>query len=266
MMLERVNSPTSDFGRTVGNAFVRKLSSLALLSQMDLAALAGVCAHSRWEPARKDLVHEDLAPSGALVLLEGFACRYRRLSDGGRQILSFLLPGDLCDLDHNLPSGRDYAIGTLSVCNVAWISSTNYSELLSSHSTVAAALRTAKLLEEAILRDWLVGLGRRHAPERLARLLCELLERAQAVGLASADRCHLPIMQVDFGDATGLSTVHISRSLQALRLAGLLEIVARRLHVIDLPRLHAFCEFSPMRARLGDGFAVEASAITWGAA
>ena len=266
MMFEPMDSPTSDSGPCAGNALVRKLSSLALLSQADLAALALASVHSRWEPAHKDLVYEDCAPSGALVLLEGFACRYRRMADGGRQILSFLLPGDLCDFDRTLPGGSDHAIGALSACNVAWISSANYSELLTSHLAVAAALETAKLMEEAIMRDWLVSLGRRRAPERLARLLCELLDRLQAVGLASANSCDLPLTQIDFGDALGLSPVHISRSLQGLRLAGLLEIVARRLHVVDLPRLHALCEFSSVRARLGNASALEIPAVAFGAA
>ncbi len=110
------------------------------------------------------------------------------------------------------------------------------------------------------MRDWLVSLGRRRAQERLARLFCELLDRLQAVGLAGVDSCDLPLTQVDFADAMGLTTVHINRSLQGLKSEGLVEIVARRLQVLDLPRLHAYCEFSPMRARLGNATAPELSA------
>jgi CRP-like cAMP-binding protein len=75
-----------------------------------------------------------------------------------------------------------------------------------------------------VLREWLVNIGRREAPERVAHILCELLLRLRAVGLADSDSYELPITQEELGDTLGLSTVHVNRTLQALRAENLITL------------------------------------------
>lgn len=266
MTYERIETARRGAERPFDNAFLRNISGLAFLSERDRAAIAQVSAPMRSLPAHADLVRRDDVPERALILLEGFACRYRYLSDGRRQILAFLLPGDLVDLDCALLGRMDHAIGASTACKIAWVSHEAYERLLSEHPQIASALRLAKLAEEAISRDWLVGLGRRSAAERLAYLFSEFLDRLQAVSLADENSCDLPITQVELSDAAGLSTVHVSRSLQALRSAGLVQVASRRLQVEDLPRLHAFCEFTPRQKTFIKPPAIEFAAATLGVA
>ena len=111
------------------------------------------------------------------------------------------------------------------------------------HSGIVHALRLAKLVEEATLRERLVSLGCRSAIERVAHLFCELLVRHQAAGLAKQNSFPLPITQADMADALGLSNVHVNRVLQDLRKQRLVELRRKALTILNLPRLKALAEF-----------------------
>lgn len=90
-----------------------------------------------------------------------------------------------------------------------------------------------------------MSIGRRSAPERLAHLFCELLVRLQAVGLVGEDGYAMPVTQIDLADTTGLTSVHVNRSLQDMRKEGLIDLRKRRLRILDLPRLRTLAEFDP---------------------
>ncbi|MGH1570645.1 Crp/Fnr family transcriptional regulator [Methylobacterium sp. P31] len=142
----------------------------------------------------------------------------------------------------------DHAVGTLAPCRVARIGPEMIELLL--ERPLVAALRMSRLVEAAIAREWLMSIGRRSAPERLAHLFCELLVRLQAVGLLSDDGYALPVTQTDLADTTGLTSVHVNRSLQDMRRDGLIELRKRRLRILDLPRLRALAEFDPAYLQL----------------
>lgn len=125
------------------------------------------------------------------------------------------------------------------------ISAATVRELTENHPRIAHALRWATLVDEAVLREWMAGLGRREAAERMAHLFCELLLRLQQVGLADEDGCDLPISQADLADILGLTSVHVNRTLRHLREMNLVVLKRRRLNVIDVSRLRAFCDFDP---------------------
>src|SRR5215203_7306512 len=96
--------------------------------------------------------------------------------------------------------------------------------LCKSHFRIASALWRETLIDAAIFREWMLSIGRREAYARIAHLLCELLVRLRAVGLAEDHTCKLPITQAQMGDALGLSDVHVNRVLQALRGNGLITL------------------------------------------
>ena len=101
------------------------------------------------------------------------------------------------------------------------------------------------LVDEAILREWVGNIGRRTASQRIAHLLCELLVRLKAVGLAEDDVYEFPLTQAELADAAGLSTVHVNRTLQELRAAGLITLKSRLLTIRDVERLKALAGFDP---------------------
>jgi CRP-like cAMP-binding protein len=226
------------------NLLLAKLSHFAELDAEDAALLRTVSADVQRLPINADLISQGDAPGGVVLVLEGFACRYKLRRTGVRQIMAYLLPGDLGDLDVALLTRMDHAVGTLSPCTVMRLAPETVSALMQ-RPKLAAALRRGTLVDTATSREWLMNIGRRSAPERLAHLFCELLVRLRAVGLTDGDSYALPITQVDLADTTGLTPVHVNRSLRDMRQQGLIELGRRRLRILDLPRLQNLAEFDP---------------------
>ena len=227
------------------NPLILKLESLASLSDDDRAVLNEISAHPLSVPARTDLIREGDPPNGVYLILEGMACRYKMRSNGARQIMAYLVPGDFCDLDVALLKEMDHAIGTLSACKVVQIPPEVIQQLLRDHPALSRAMRLSTLVDEATLREWLVNLGRRSAEERMAHLLSELLLRLQAVGCADSNSYVFPITQTELADTTGLSAVHVSRTLANLRRQGLVRFSDRYVQILDLPRLQKLADFRP---------------------
>ena len=225
------------------NPLIQKLEHGASLTDADRAVLRSASSRSRFVGAHHDLIREGERPGSVHLILEGFACRYKSLSDGRRQIMAFLVPGDFCDLHVAILGAMDHGIATLSGCTVVDIPVLTVEDLTSNHARINRALWWATLVDEGILREWLVNMGRREAPQRLAHLFCELLVRLQTVNLAKDDSYDLPLTQSELGDTLGLSSVHVNRSLQGLRSQGLLTFERGRLSILDVPRLALFAGF-----------------------
>ncbi|KNY19640.1 helix-turn-helix domain-containing protein [Methylobacterium sp. ARG-1] len=234
------------------NPLIRKLEDFTALSDADRAVLARISAETRLVAAGTDLVREGDKPEGVFLVMAGLVCRHKLRANGARQIMAYLVPGDLCDLDVALLSRMDHTISTLSSCRVVRLDPEMVADLLVNHPRIARGLRMAQLVDEATLREWLVNVGRRSAPERLAHLFCELLLRLQAVGCASEDAYALAVTQVDLADTAGLTSVHVNRSLRELRRQGLIELRRGWVRILDLPRLQALAEFRSDYLHLGD--------------
>lgn len=139
----------------------------------------------------------------------------------------------------------DHTIATLSACTVVSIPRTAILEIMRRPS-LDRALRWASLVDEAILREWLLSLGQRSAELRIAHLFCELHLRLQSVGLVDeADEFDLPITQADIADTLGLSPVHVNRNVQNLRRRNLIKLSRGRLAILNVAGLHAFSGFNP---------------------
>jgi CRP-like cAMP-binding protein len=236
----------------IPNPFVRKLESFTALPEADRAMLERISAEPRMVAPRTDLVREGDKPDGVFLVMDGMVCRHKLRANGRRQIMAYLLPGDLCNLDVALLNEMNHTITTLSACKVVRLAPETIADILEHHPAVARALRMRTLVDEATLREWLVNIGCRSAPERMAHLFCELLVRLRAVGRATKDSYALPITQADLADTTGLSNVHVNRTLQELRQQGLIELKGGCLTILNLPRLRAIAEFKANYLHLGD--------------
>ncbi|GJE62158.1 Crp/Fnr family transcriptional regulator [Methylobacterium trifolii] len=203
----------------------------------------------RMVPARTDLLRQGETPAVAHILLTGHTCRFRTLRDGRRQILAILVPGDLCDLEAVLGARADYGVSALTACTVGEIPCRRLAD--DTDAAMRAALWRHLLQDAAIAREWLVGMGRRNAQERLAHLFCELRVRLEAVGLAGTDFYETRITQVELADALGLTSVHVNRTLQELREAGLIRLANGRLTILDVPALERLAGFDPAYLRPG---------------
>ena len=225
---------------------IAKLEQFTKLSSQDKAALAHVTNEpSRQLQSGQDLIREGENPETVKLVLEGWACRYKQLEDGRRQIISFFLPGDLCDTHVYVLREMDHSIGALTPLSYVEIDRQKLEAATSEHARLAHALWWDTLVTAAVQREWTVNLGQRDAAERLGHLFCELFLRLRSISLTEGDSCPLPITQNDLGDAMGVTSVHINRSLQELRGNGLVELKSRRLTIPNLPALQAYSLFNP---------------------
>jgi len=213
------------------NAFVRKLSGLADLGEEDVATLVSSTSQTRQFAAR-DLIREGDRPGPVFVVLSGWACRYKILPSGTRQITSFMLPGDSCDLHIAILDEMDHSIQTITKASIATISRPTMEEMLDRSPRIGRALYAAQLIDEATLRAWIVSMGRRSSVERVA-LMCELYVRLQSVHGLQSSTVELPVSQLLLADALGMSPVHINRVIRRLREAGVMEISRRSLRITD---------------------------------
>jgi CRP-like cAMP-binding protein len=227
-----------------GGPFATKLSRFIPLSDEDVRFLDALCIDEERFEAGADVVRQGDVPRSVFVLTHGMACRYRLLPEGKRQILTFLIPGDVFDLHAFLLEAMDHSIGTLVPTRLAPISRATVFDLFDRHPQIGAALWCGALQEEAINRERIVALGRRSARGRVAYLLCELVWRQRAVGLAEDHAIRLPLTQVELADTLGLTAVHVNRILQRFRRDNLITLTQRRLTLLDSERLQEIAGFN----------------------
>ncbi|MER2263608.1 Crp/Fnr family transcriptional regulator [Methylobacterium oxalidis] len=234
---------------------IRKLQSIAILSDKERQALLSLPAKTRVLKAGHDIVREGDKPSQCCLILNGWACRYKLIGGGRRQILSFHVPGDIPDLQSLHIHTMDHSLAALSESTVAFIPHESMRDLTTRFPNLAAILWRDTLIDAAVFREWMVGMGRRDAFERIAHLFCELYLKLQAVGLAQSYRCSLPITQVDLADALGLSNVHVNRVLKEMREQHVVTLRGGALVIEAWDELMRACEFDPTYLHLEKGAA-----------
>jgi CRP-like cAMP-binding protein len=189
-----------------------------------------------------NLVRQGAPVERIFVIVEGFACRYKLLPDGRRQIIAYMLPGDLCDTRAFSLPFMDHSIAALSSVQAVALTAEAVHRL-ESLPGLAQVLARSSLVHQSITREWLVSIGHRTAFERLSHLLCELFERLHAVGLVHGHACEIPVTQTEIGDTLGLSAVHVNRTLMELRRAGLVSFQSKQLVIHDYLKLQNVAGF-----------------------
>jgi CRP-like cAMP-binding protein len=226
-------------------SLVRKLEQFMPLSDAEKQVVKAAPVRVRSVGAREDIVSDGHRPTEVSLITEGFACRYKLLGDGRRQILAFLIPGDICELNAVLLGPMDHGIAALNRCQIAMIPHKKLFDIIEKYPRLALALWASSMLDAAIYRQWLTSIGRSSAYARIAHLLCEVWCRLEAVGLTHGGSYELPVTQTDIGDAMGLSTVHVNRTLQELRADGLITLHSNVVVLLDWKRLQTVGEFDP---------------------
>ena len=228
-----------------------KLSRFIPLSDEDVRVLDALCVNEEPFEADADIVRQGDVPCSAFVLTHGMAFRYRLMPDGKRQILTFMIPGDIFGLHAFLLRAMDHSIATLVPTRVATISRATVFDLFENHPRIGAALWWGALQQNAINRERIVALGRRRSRGRVAYLLCELVWRQRGVGLAEDGAIRLPLTQVELADTLGLTAVHVNRILQGFRRDNLIALVHHRLTLLDVERLQKIAGLNQDYLHLG---------------
>ena len=249
-----LNSDSPDPGRISGTGrpsaverdrLVKKLESIGTLTDVEREALRGLPMQVQVLGDGEDIVRDGERPSKCCLVLEGFVTRYKLLRDGKRQILSFHTPGDIPDLQSLHLRTMDHSLGTLALSRVGFITPQHLREVIGRSPRLGELFWRDTLIDAAIFREWMVGLGRRNAHQRIAHLLCEMSLRFKAVGLAQDHSYPMPVTQAEFADALGLTLVHVNRVLRDLRLLEIVRIESRMVSILDWERLVALGEFDP---------------------
>jgi CRP-like cAMP-binding protein len=230
----------------------RKLDRFARLSLVEKEALFTLTRRPLRNVARGQvIVREGEASPGMRIFLSGWGYRCKSIEGGRRQILAFLLPGDVCDLNTYVLSHSDHAIVAATQTTIVDIPHPTVEDIAYRHPALFRALCWDEQVSVSLLREWIVNIGQRTALERMANLFCELFVRLDLVGLVNESSFAFPITQTDLAAATGLSTVHVNRTLQELRRAELVSLTGRGLHILDFPRLARLAQFRPNYLHLG---------------
>jgi CRP-like cAMP-binding protein len=225
---------------------LRKLRLWGNLSLADERALLELPHEVVVIAKSRSLISENDIIAHCWVLLSGFCVRYKIVGDGGRQIISIHMKGDLVDLQNALLGIADHGVQALTECRMARIPIETIRQLTNSHPTIKDALWFDTLVDGSIHREWVANVGRRDAQQRIAHLLCEFALKLDAVHLGEQLNYELPMTQEQLADATGLTPVHVNRVLKTLERDGLIERATSKSVVIgNWKRLAEAGDFQP---------------------
>ena len=223
-------------------SMLNKLQLWLPLDDADCEAVLGLPHSIRSRRASEFIVREGDRPIDSCLLLSGYAYRHKIAGNGGRQIFSIHMKGDVVDLHNSILRRADHNVQALTDIEIALIPVQAIKQLAADRPQVGQAMWYETLVDAAIFREWTLNVGRRDARARTAHLLCEFALRLQVAGLGEKSDFELPMTQEQLGDALALTSVHINRTLKALAASGLIARTKRSVHVLDFAEL----------ARVGD--------------
>jgi CRP-like cAMP-binding protein len=224
---------------------VRRYVRLRHLSEYEIGLLRDLGSRRETCPTGTELCNDGGRPSQPRIIVDGWAARSRILPDGRRQIFSFLIPGDgmgICTRPNPRALSATVALTPLQTVDAAPL----HDALLRRDLRCSGLLEAFAIiggLDEAMLLDHIVRLGRQTAYERTAHLILDLRERLAAVGMVEEDTFVLPLTQELLADALGISVVHVNRTLQQMRRGGLIETKHGRLKVLQPDSLAVIADF-----------------------
>ncbi|HYD39064.1 MAG TPA: Crp/Fnr family transcriptional regulator [Allosphingosinicella sp.] len=231
---------------------LRKLEYWGAFSPSDHGALLALPYTLRTFEPRHHIVREGDIATHACVLRSGFAFRHKIVGSGGRQILAIHMTGDLIDLQNSLLGFADHGVQALTTAEVALIPREAIVKLAFDRPAIGMALWKDTLVDGSIFREWVANVGRRDARTRLAHLLCEFALRLEATGEGELTRWELPMTQEHLGDCTGLTSVHINRTLKGLERDELISRSSRSVTIENWKRLAEAGDFESGYLHLGD--------------
>lgn len=179
--------------------------------------------------------------------LSGWGFRYKLLPDGRRQILNYLMPGDLIGLQGTLMGEMQHSVEALTPMLLCVFERDNLNELYRNHPGLAYDITWIASREERMLDENLLSLGRRTALERAAYLIAFIASRGKTVGLNDGATFEIPITQQHVADTLGLSIVHTNKTLRKLADKGLIRWLDRSCEVVDAEGLQELADWEGLK-------------------
>ena len=229
---------------------MRKFERRAHLEQDDREALLNLPYRILRAEAGRYIVREGSMTDHSAIIISGLCYRHKFTAEGARQIVSIHVPGDFVDLEGSLLHVADHNVQALTRSEFALVPADKVRALVDGHPRIARAMWVDTLIDGSIFREWVMNIGRRDARERLAHLFCEFARRLEVAGLGSTSGYELPMTQEQLADATGLTAVHVNRTLKAMDAEGLIKREKRFVLIPDWERLRDVAGFSELYLHL----------------
>jgi CRP-like cAMP-binding protein len=227
----------------VSAALIRRLRALDAVSDEDIAAIRALPVSVRDYPAGRAIVRDGERPTESCLIIEGFCARSKTLADGRRQILSIHIPGEIPDLMGLFLHVMDHDLATLTAARLGFIRHESLRELHRRNVIVAEMFWRDTLIDAAMFREWIVNVGQRPAPARLAHVMMELRERLRTIGRLEGNSFEMPLTQEEIGEALGITAVHVNRVIRQLREDGIVELQRGRVTVLNEGKFREFADF-----------------------
>jgi len=232
---------------------VAKLVYRTDLSDEDRDAIMALPFTVRTVERGRFLVRERDAAVQSCLMLSGYSIRSKVTATGERQIVAIHMKGEAVDLQNSMLGVADHSVQMLTAGKVAMIPREAIVELTLERPTIGQAMWIDTLVDGSIFREWITNVGRRDARSRVAHILCEFAVRLRVAGLGQEARYELPMTQDQLADATGLTAVHINRTLKGLESEGLIDRVnPRAIHIGDWRKLAEVGDFDTNYLHLRD--------------
>jgi len=222
---------------------LHKLQHWRLLDSQDQEAVLALPYRLIKFRPQEYIVREGDKPQNCCLILAGFAFRHKVAGNGGRQVFSIHMKGDMADLQNSLLGTADHNLQALTHVETALIPVEAVEKIAFERPAVGMAMWYETLVEASIFREWTLNVGRRNARTRAAHMLCEFALRLELAGLGARDDYELPMTQEQLADALGLTSVHVNRTLMALREDGLIARQHRSVRIADWAGLAAVGDF-----------------------
>jgi CRP-like cAMP-binding protein len=225
--------------------FVSRLASRSLLTDAEKNAILGLTGLIKQVKAHVDFVGYGEMVDNSCLVVDGCVGRFRQSREGARQITCLYIPGDVADLASVMSPKSAWGLSALTKTTVLQIPCREIRRIAANHPGVAEALWRDCVADGSIFSEWVVNVGHRDALSRLAHLICELAVRFERTGKGDKQSFPLPITQTDLGEATGLTSVHVNRTLRELRTRSVAEMHAGTVTIHDWDQLVTIGEFDP---------------------
>ena len=230
--------------------FIAKLRARDDVSDVEEAALRAAVAQTKEFPADVTVIRSGADLRQSWLLTSGFAARFKDMHNGNRQILELNIPGDFVDLHGFLLKTIDHSIGTLTRCTFAIVPHAALTRISEEMPHLSRLLWLQTVLDAAIHREWVTTLGQRPATGRLAQLFLELHHRLAVVGMVRDEEFDLPLTQSEIAEITGLTSVHVNRTLRSLRERNLANARSGKVQILDRAGLELEAGFDPVYLNL----------------
>lgn len=211
--------------------FLTRLLRRSPLSCQEQEAILQLPYRTSQIAPRTDIVSPGEQTGHACLVAKGLVARFDQLRDGKRQITSFYIAGDMCDLHSTVAPVAAWGMTALSPSTILFVPHAELGRLALEFPQIAVAFWRDGTADWTIMAKWLVNLGRQDARGRLAHLLCELGTRIEVAGLGNRTSFTLEATQEQLADALGLTAVHVNRTIQSLRREGL---ICTRSHLVEV--------------------------------